>query len=237
MCGRYAASVDLATLVREFEAESLVREPLPADYNIAPTKEAYLVRQGERGPAIETARWGLVPSWAKDRTIGQRLINARAETVAEKPSFRAAFARRRCLVPADGYYEWYRPAAPATGAAKQPFYIHPRKGDEPWAMAGLYEIWRDPTNDSTYESFTIVTRPATDNLAHIHDRMPVSLAQPQFDVWLDSSTSAEELERLMSADPEVAMEAYPISTRVNSVRNNGPGLIDPIPPAGDLLFT
>ncbi|MFM1918092.1 MAG: hypothetical protein RJB01_1607 [Actinomycetota bacterium] len=237
MCGRYASSVDLATLVREFEAESLVSQPLTVDYNVAPTKEAYLVHQGEHGAEIEVARWGLVPSWAKDRTIGQRLINARSETVAEKPSFRAAFARRRCLVPADGYYEWYRPTIRAKGAAKQPFFIRPQQRDEPWAMAGIYEFWRDPTDDSSYESFAIITRPASDNLTHIHDRMPVTLSKAQFDVWLESSTSPEELMSLMANEPRVAMEAYPISTKVNSVRNNGPDLIAPIPPAGDLLFT
>lgn len=236
MCGRYAASVDLATLVREFEAKSLVSEPLAADYNVAPTKEAYLVRQGEDRAEIDVARWGLVPSWAKDRTIGQRLINARSETIAEKPSFRAAFARHRCLLPADGYYEWYRPSAQVKGAAKQPFFIHPRQTDEPWAMAGIYEIWRDLADGSTYESFAVVTRPAIETLAHIHDRMPVTLAKPQFDVWLEASTAREELEHLMVAQPQVAMEAYPITTRVNSVRNNGPDLIAPLPPAGDLLF-
>ena len=234
MCGRYAASLDLATLVREFDAESRVSEPLAADYNVAPTKEAYLVRQGERGADVEVARWGLVPSWAKDRTIGQRLINARSETVAEKPSFRAAFARRRCLIPANGYYEWYRPAK---DGAKQPFYIHPRAGDEPWAMAGFYEIWRDPTDDSPYESFTIVTRAATDSLAYIHDRMPVVLAKSQFAVWLEPTTPTEELAHLMAVEPQVTMEAYPISTRVNSVRNIGPELVTPIPPAEDSLFT
>lgn len=237
MCGRYAASVDLATLVREFKAESLVSQPLPADYNVAPTKEAYLVREGEGGAEIEVARWGLVPSWAKDRTIGQRLINARSETVAERPSFRAAFARRRCLLPADGYYEWYRPTAQVKGAAKQPFFIRPQQRELPWAMAGIYEIWRDPTDDSPFESFAIITRPASENLAHIHDRMPVTLSKPQFDVWLESSTSAEELMHLMAEEPQVMLEAYPISTKVNSVRNNGPDLIAPIPPAGDLLFT
>lgn len=234
MCGRYAASVDLATLMREFNAESRVSEPLAADYNIAPTKEAYLVRQGERGPEIEVARWGLVPSWAKDRTIGQRLINARSETVAEKPSFRSAFARRRCLIPADGYYEWYRPAK---GGVKQPFYIHPSTENEPWAMAGLYELWRDPMDDSPHESFTIVTRAATENLTRIHDRMPVVLSAQQFQVWLEPTTPADELLHVMATEPEVAMEAYPISTRVNSARNYGPDLIEPVPPAGDHLFT
>ena len=165
MCGRYASAKDPEALVEEFEVEeSLVEAPLPSDYNVAPTKTVYAVmsrRPGEAEEADEPAplqrqlrlvKWGLVPSWAKDPSIGSRMINARSETLADKPAFRKAFGKRRCLLPADGYYEWYSPqsvGAPATAKGKpkkQPFYVH-RSDERSLAMAGLYEWWRDKERD------------------------------------------------------------------------------------------
>jgi putative SOS response-associated peptidase YedK len=157
MCGRYASSRKPEDLIEEFEVvDPRIEKPLAPDYNVAPTKEVYAVM--ERPPSkdsdepaqrqLRTLRWGLVPSWAKDPSIGNRMINARMETVAEKPSFRRAFASRRCLLPADGYYEWY-PTQQLTKSgkpAKQPFFIRPKDGGV-LAMAGLYEVWRDPTRD------------------------------------------------------------------------------------------
>src|SRR6476619_5096859 len=207
MCGRYASSRRPEDLVEEFEIqESRVATPLAADYNVAPTKEVYAVV--ERPPSSESAeppqrqlrvlRWGLVPSWAKDPAIGNRMINARMETVAEKPAFRRAFAKRRCLLPADGYFEWY-PTHQLTKSGKprkQPFFIRPADGGV-LAMAGLYEIWRDPTrDDDDPERFrwtcTVLTTAAEDSLGHIHDRMPLLVERERYAAWLDPTVSGKD---------------------------------------------
>ena len=262
MCGRYASSRRPEDLVEEFEIEqSEVRESLVADYNVAPTKEVYAVlsrppsKEKER-PAqrqLRVVTWGLVPSWAKDPTIGNRLINARVETVAEKPAFRKAFAARRCLLPADGYYEWYVPeedeaddASGAEGGAsgkapakkkrpkKQPFFIHNPDGSV-LAMAGLYEIWRDPTKaDDDPDRFrwtcTVLTTTAEDDLGRIHDRMPLLVDRDKYAAWLDPTVSDPHLlEGLLVPAAPGRLEAYPVSTLVNNVKNNGPELVDPLP--------
>ncbi|MBM3669219.1 MAG: SOS response-associated peptidase [Actinobacteria bacterium] len=220
MCGRYAASMDVATLVHEFGVGPVDVE-LPPRYNIAPTTENYIITGDGAKRSLEIARWGLVPSWAKDISIGNRMINARAETVATKPSFRRAYAHTRCLVPADGYYEWYRPAQ----GPKQPFFIH---GEGTWAMAGLHEMWR-PTDAPVVHSFTILTMAASSSLASIHDRMPVTVDPDSFDVWLDPESPKDEVDACLRPERQVTMHAYPVSTAVNSVRNQGPHLIDPLP--------
>lgn len=221
MCGRYAASKDVATLVREFQISTANVVQLPVNYNIPPTTENYIITGDSSTRTLEVARWGLIPSWAKDMSIGGRMINARAETVATKPSFRRAFARTRCLVPADGYFEWYRPEQ----GAKQPFFIH---GSGVWALAGLHETWQ-PGNAPPVHSFTILTMAASPDLAKIHDRMPVTLNPVDFDVWLDPASPMAEVESCLLPEHQVTMQAYPVSTAVNSVRNNGPRLIDPLP--------
>ncbi len=253
MCGRYASSRRPEDLIEEFEVvENRIATPLEADYNVAPTKEVYAVlerpaRKADESTAQETAeepahrqlrvlRWGLVPSWAKDPSIGNRMINARMETVAEKPAFRRAFAARRCLLPADGYYEWY-PTSELTAAGrprKQPFFIRPRDHGT-LAMAGLYEIWRDPTRaEDDPERFrwtcTVLTATAEDSLGHIHDRMPMMVERERWGPWLDPSPKSPEtlLELLEPASPG-NLEAYPVSTLVSNVRNNGPELVEPIP--------
>src|SRR3954470_7495997 len=266
MCGRYASSRRPENLVEEFEIDKVeVKESLAPDYNVAPTKQVYAVVQ--RPPArptdeseasdgsgasaaserqLRTLRWGLVPFWAKDPSIGNKLINARMETVHEKPAFRRAFAARRCLLPADGYFEWY-PTEQRTKAGKplkQPFFIHPADGGV-MAMAGLYEIWRDPTRDEDDpERFvwtcTVLTTSAEDAVGHIHDRMPLLVEPERYADWLDpgygaagADGAADPGERrdptglLVPAAPG-RLEAYPVSTAVNSVRNNGPELVDPL---------
>ena len=244
MCGRYASSRRPEDLVEEFEIDKAeVKETLAPDYNVAPTKEVYAVL--ERPPSKEkhlparrqlrVLSWGLVPSWAKDPSIGNRMINARMETVTEKPAYRKAFAARRCLLPADGYYEWY-PTEQKTKAGKplkQPFFIHPADGSV-MAMAGLYEIWRDPTRDEDDPhrfrwTCTVLTTSAEDDLGHIHDRMPLLVEKDRYAAWLDPAVSSRDdlLSLLVPAAPG-RLEAYPVSTEVNNVKNNGADLLEPL---------
>jgi putative SOS response-associated peptidase YedK len=247
MCGRYASSRRPQDLAEEFEIdESVVKEtvtePLAPDYNVAPTKEVYAVvtrpPKGEDEPArqLRVLRWGLVPFWAKDPAIGNRMINARMETVTEKPAFRQAFAKRRCLLPADGYYEWYstEQRTKAGKPVKQPFFIRPREGSV-MAMAGLYEIWRDPTRDDDDPqrfrwTCTVLTTTAEDAVGHIHDRMPLLVEPERYAAWLDpAQDDPETLRSLLVPAAPGRLEAYPVSTAVNNVRNNGPELLEPLP--------
>ena len=252
MCGRYASSRKPVDLAEEFEIDratvtETVTEPLAPDFNVAPTKEVYAVvtrppkDEGDTAEAtgerqLRVLRWGLVPFWAKDPSIGSRMINARMETVDEKPAFRRAFAKRRCLIPADGYYEWY-PTEQKTKAGKpvkQPFFIHPKDGSV-LAMAGLYEIWRDPTRDDDDPqrfrwTCTVLTTSAEDSLGHIHDRMPLLVERERYAAWLDPARSdPDDLRGLLVPAAPGRLEAYPVSTEVNSVRNNGPELVEPLP--------
>jgi putative SOS response-associated peptidase YedK len=242
MCGRYASSRRPEDLVEEFEIDKVeVTESLQPDYNVAPTKQVYAVV--ERAPQEETAaerqlrtlRWGLVPFWAKDPSVGSRMINARMETVHEKPAYRRAFATRRCLLPADGYFEWY-PTEQRTKAGKpvkQPFFIHPADGGV-LAMAGLYEIWRDKTRDDDDPSrflwtCTVLTTKAEDSVGHIHDRMPLLVEPDRYGAWLDPDRAeVEDLKRLLVPAAPGRLDAYPVTTQVNNVRNNGPELLDPL---------
>lgn len=223
-----------------------VAQPLPADYNVAPTKEVYAVldrpprtQDGAEHPPSRQLRvlsWGLVPSWAKDRSVASRMINARSESAAEKPAFRKAYRTRRCLLPADGYYEWYATSATDRRGrpVKQPYFIHPR-GEGSLAMAGLFEIWRDPTlpdNDPARFRWTcaVLTTTATDDLGHIHDRMPMTVRHQDRDAWLDPRISDPTVvSGLLVPAGEVGLEAHPVARTVNDVRNNGPHLVDPIP--------
>jgi putative SOS response-associated peptidase YedK len=248
MCGRYASSRRPEDLVEEFEIDKVeVKETLQPDYNVAPTKQVYAVLERAARPddedphepaqrQLRTLRWGLVPFWAKDPAIGSRMINARMETVHEKPAYRRAFSSRRCLLPADGYFEWY-PTEQRTKAGKpvkQPFFIHPADGGV-LAMAGLYEIWRDPTRDEDDPqrflwTCTVLTTRAEDSVGHIHDRMPLLVEPDRYAAWLDPShADVEDLTRLLVPAAPGRLEAYPVSTRVNNVRNNGPELLDALP--------
>jgi putative SOS response-associated peptidase YedK len=248
VCGRYASSRDPEEIVEEFEIHTAPPAALAPDYNVAPTKEVYAVVErpprrepgGEDEPAerqLRVVTWGLVPSWAKDPTIGSRLINARMETVAEKPAFRRAFERRRAILPADGYYEWYVPEdGPRTSAGrprKQPYFIRPRDGSI-LAMAGLYELWRDPTKADDDPNrwrwtCTVITTDAEDELGRIHDRMPLMLTPDRYDAWLDPENHDRDalLGLLRPATPGL-LEAYPVSTLVSNVANNGPELVEPL---------
>ncbi|MFE6510031.1 SOS response-associated peptidase [Nocardioides sp. NPDC057767] len=251
MCGRYASSRQPDELAEEFEIDELrLQEPLTESYNVAPTDQVYAVL--ERPPHEENAtserqlrsvRWGLVPSWAKDVKIGNRMINARMETVGEKPAYRRAFAKRRCLLPADGYFEWYATEAvdaprTASGSAsakgkprKQPYFITPKDGGV-LAMAGLYELWPDPAKAEDDPSrwlwsCTVITTEAEDSLGRIHDRMPLMVERERWDQWLDP-TRPGDVDLLTPAAPG-RLEAYPVSTLVSNVRNNGHELIEPLP--------
>jgi putative SOS response-associated peptidase YedK len=248
MCGRYATTKSAAELVDEFDVMAPPEEELAPDYNVAPTKQVYAVlertpRGADAGAPVErslrSVRWGLVPSWAKDPSIGSRLINARVETVDQKPSFKRAFAQRRCVLPADGYYEWYLPDSPDAPRGKngkpvkQPYFIHSADGGS-LAMAGLYEFWRDESRDSGdplawLVTATVITTTATDDLGHIHDRSPMLVPREHLDRWLDPAVTepAGLADLLVPAAPGV-LEAYPVSTEVNSVGNNGPTLIEPL---------
>jgi putative SOS response-associated peptidase YedK len=256
MCGRYASARKRIELLEEFSVQrDMVAESLAPDYNVAPTKPVYAVlSRGEpaqddgpggdadgqasaglsaNGTAAErqlrVVRWGLVPFWAKDIKIGSRMINARAETVSEKPAFRRAFAMRRCLLPADGYYEWQpQPVGP-----KQPIYITRRDGSS-LAFAGLYELWRDATlpagdQDAWLWTATIITTSAPDELGMIHDRMPMIIDPGSWADWLDPANSdVADLRSLLTPAAVSGLTTYPVSTEVNSVRNNGPRLIEPV---------
>ena len=264
MCGRYASSREPEEIVEEFEIHTALPPRIEADYNVAPTKQVYAVverppRKDEPdAPELPAERqlrvvtWGLVPSWAKDPKIGSRMINARMETVAEKPAFRRAFERRRAILPADGYYEWYEPEGDsplgrtkAGKPRKQPFFIRPRDGSM-LAMAGLYELWRDPTKADDDPArwlwtCTVITTEAEDDLGRIHDRMPLMLTPDRYDAWLDPANhDRDQLLGLLQPAAPGLLEAYPVSTLVSRVDNNGPELVEPLPlddrhdlPAGD----
>ena len=247
MCGRYAASRRPEDLVEEFEVAAPPDAVLPPSYNIAPTDPVYAVlerapRDDPGAPALRqlrTLRWGLVPSWAKDPSIASTMINARIETVAEKPAFRKAFAQRRCLLPADGYFEWYGEQR----GRKQPFFIRPRDG-RVLAMAGLYEFWRDPSRpaDEPQEwltTCTVITTKAIDDVGRIHDRMPMFVERDCYSPWLDPGVKdAEYLQSLLVPAAPGRLMASPVSTDVGNVRNDGPHLVEPLPvevlePEGD----
>jgi putative SOS response-associated peptidase YedK len=249
VCGRYASSRKPEDLVEEFEVDRVtVSTALEPDYNVAPTKPVYAVldrvpRDLPGAPAerrLASVSWGLVPSWAKDPSIGSRLINARVETLGDKPAFRRAFAKRRCLLPADGYYEWYVTEQLGSNGKprKQPFYLAPQDGGI-LAMAGLYEIWRNPAvgeddPDGFLWSAAVVTTTAEDELGHIHDRMPMLVERAGYDAWLDTSTtSPQDLRDVLVPASPGRLRAFPVSTAVNNVRNNGPELVEPLAVEGE----
>lgn len=227
MCGRFVAAASTEELVSTFAVAEVV-EAVPPTWNAAPTtKVAAVVERIVEGDTVRrlvAPRWGLVPSWSKDARSAARLINARVETVAEKPSFRRAFAARRCLIPATGYYEWAPPTAGSGSRAKQPFFLRPASG-EIFAMAGLFEFWRDPAGE-WLATCAIITTDAAADIAHIHDRMPAAVPAGSWDDWLDPAvTDPHTALALLDLDHPMSMTAKPVSTRVNSVRNDGPELI------------
>jgi putative SOS response-associated peptidase YedK len=221
MCGRYTLAESPRKLAKRFDVPQTPDLPFDGErYNIAPTQQLPIIRSIDNKRDMILARWGLIPSWAKDIKVGNRLINARADTVASKPSFRAAFKARRCLVPADGFYEWHK-----TEDGKQPYYIR-LKEREPFAFAGLWERWR-PEEGDLVESYTVITTDANELMTTIHNRMPVILAPEDYAIWLKSDASSDVLLHLLKPFPTDPMEAYPVSTLVNNPRNQGSKLIEP----------
>lgn len=265
MCGRYAASRRPEDLVEEFEVEAVTGEgpgadPVAegawsADYNVAPTKRAPVVlerrprpdseddSEGQQPPREHPVRWlrlltwGLVPSWAKERSIGNRMINARADSLLDKPAFKRAALSRRCLVPADGWYEWQKSPTETDAKGKprkQPFFMHPVAGEE-IAFAGIYEFWRDrdmhgDDPNAWLTTFAIVTVDAIPGLDVVHDRMPLALTRDRWGAWLDPDLDEPDgVRALLVPPPPGLIQAVPVSTRVNAVSNNGPELVEPVP--------
>lgn len=219
MCGRFTLATSGTQLAAQFALTEVPQ--LAPRYNIAPTQSVAAVRAAANGRELALLRWGFVPVWAKDPSIGARMINARAETAAEKPSFRTALRQRRCLIPADGFYEWQ-----AVPGGKQPFYFHMADG-APFALAGLWERWKSPEG-APLESCTILTTEANDLLRPFHDRMPVIIAPEEYARWLDPALrDPEAVHDLLSPYDSDLMAAHPVSREVNRVANDGPQLIAP----------
>lgn len=229
MCGRYTLTSPGEVVAEQFDL-SAVPEMLPR-YNLAPTQEAAVVRVAAPGGprALDVLRWGLIPAWAKDPAIGNRMINARAESAGEKPAYRDSFRRRRCLVPADGFYEWKRQAASKT---KQPYLIR-RSDRRPFAFAGLWSSWRSHEHPTPVETFTILTTEPNDLMRPLHDRMPVILDHSSYAAWLDpANQDTAALQALLVPAPADGWEAVPVSTRVNSPAHDAPDCIEPLAAPG-----
>lgn len=237
MCGRYVSSSTPDEIADYFDAEERPEQALDPSWNVAPTDDVYVVLEEDGVRRVAEHHWGLVPFWAKSPAIGSKMINARADGLATKGAFKDSFARKRCIVPADGFYEWQ--AVPGH-KVKQPYLITRRTG-EPLAFAGLWSSWRPPSSDGSerLRSTTIITTTPNDLMATLHDRMPVILPASAWAEWLDPDNhDVEDLARLLVPAPEDVLTLRPVSTEVNSVRNQGPHLIDPVePPAvqGSLL--
>ena len=238
MCGRFASTTPPDQLAKYFGAaapEQLL-DGDRANYNVAPTQGVYTVFEDGGVRRLDTFHWGLVPFWAKDPKIGGRMINARAETIAEKNSYKRPFARRRCLIPADGFYEWKKVEGQKK---KQPMYMS-RVDGEPFAFAGLWEVWKDKNHsDEDGEplellSCTIITGEPNEKVAEVHDRMPVMLPPDTWDEWLDRDNhDTDSLQGLLVPAPARLIQLHPVSSDVNNVHNNGPELIEAADPVSD----
>ena len=224
MCGRYASSRSAHDLASHFDVEEPVEQVLAPSWNVAPTAPIYGVLQRGEVRSLQVLRWGLVPSWSTDVKGAARLINARRETVQTKPAFRAAYARRRCLLPADGYYEWQ-----VDGGRKQPYYLTSRDGS-PLAMAGLFEVWSPPDGEPLWTA-TILTTAAADELGHVHDRTPLLVFPQDWSRWLDQ-TLADPGEGLLVPGTPGVLDAWAVGPAVGNVRVNGPELVAPLAPEG-----
>jgi putative SOS response-associated peptidase YedK len=216
VCGRFALFASPAELADRFHVEAA---DLEARYNVAPTQPVAVVRAIPGGRALALLRWGLIPAWATDPGIGNRLLNARAETVADKPAFRSAFRQRRCLIPASGFYEWQQ-----AGRRKQPYFLRPRDG-RPFAFAGLWERWNGP--GGAVESCTVLTTQANELMRPLHERMPVILEPGSDGLWLDPLTPADVLRGLLVPYPSERMAACPVGPWVGDPRHEGPRCLEP----------
>ncbi len=221
MCGRFTLRTP-ANIVKDMFG----LEPLPElrpRYNIAPTQPIAVVRSEDAERRLHMLRWGLIPWWAKDVSIGNRLINARAETVATKPAYRESFEQRRCLIPADGFYEWQR----LGNGRKQPFHVDLSTGD-PFAFAGVWDRWRDPVSDAVTESCALITIEANSVVAPIHHRMPVMLPPSSFAAWLEPDAQPEGLQEMLRPIAGERVRATPVSVLVNRPENDDPRCLDPV---------
>ncbi len=243
MCGRFVSSSPPDELARYFDVDQVSETVLDPSFNVSPTNDVYVVVETGGVRRLDAFHWGLIPFWAKDRKVGQKMINARAETLAEKSAYKRPFQRRRCIIPADGFFEWKKVPGQK---AKQPMFIH-RNDGEPMAFAGLWEVWRPPapaeagadsaaaaTDESTWvRSCTIVTGEPNEVVAPIHDRMPVQLPPSAWGTWLSGDVDdLEVLGQLLVPAPASLLAAHPVSLRVNDVRNKDSALIEPFDPDG-----
>lgn len=227
MCGRFVRTSSPEDLARFFDAVILGERVLATDHNVAPSTDIWVVVEDRERRCLTPMHWGLVPPWAKDPKIGNRMINARAETVAVKNSFRRAYRNRRCLIPVDGFYEWK--TVPGQ-KRKQPYFIHDPTG-APYAFAGLWERWRDPQRDIGEElrSATMITVDSNEPMSAVHHRMPVILEPDDWDLWLaDGVDDPEILDPLLVPSSPERIAMHPVGPEVGNVRNNGPGLIEPV---------
>ncbi|HUI47104.1 MAG TPA: SOS response-associated peptidase [Acidimicrobiia bacterium] len=229
MCGRYVSVSSPTILAERFHVEEVRAKPADPNYNVTPRAEVPVVADSRGRRVLDVVRWGLVPSWAKDQSIGDRMINARAERIQTSNAFKRAFERRRCIVPADGFYEWQ----PIEGRKqKQPWFIR-RRDCEPLAFAGLWEIWHDRSlgdDAPRIRSCTIITTEPNEVMRPIHDRMPVILPESAWDTWLDAENrNVESLARLLVPLPSEELELWPVTTLVNKPAENGPELLERAP--------
>src|SRR5215203_308454 len=224
MCGRYTLRTPVDPLVEAFEIDEYPSSLIP-NYNVAPTQEVAAVVEEDEKRKLEMFHWGLIPSWASDPAIGNRMINARAESLSEKAAFREALERRRCLILADGYYEWT-----GTGKSKRPMFFHLR-GNEPFAMAGLWERW--DKGDAPLETCTVVTTDANELTAKYHPRMPVLLTGDSSAKWLDRSTSTNSALSLLRSYEGVDLECYEVSKLVNNASFDSPACMEPASESSD----
>ena len=229
MCGRFVAASPPADIAAYFGA-TLPDTELPPNFNVAPTSDVYAVIGTPNGPAIRVFHWGLIPSWAKERKGASKMINARAETITEKSMFAKLFSTRRCIIPADGFYEWMTldPVIGAKKPGKQPYFIS-RLDGEVLAMAGIWTSWRDPAGapGERLHSTSVITTIANETMQPLHDRMPVLLPVSAWKTWLDpAQTNADDLQRFLTPAPKELLTVYPVSTDVNSVRNGGPKMVE-----------
>jgi putative SOS response-associated peptidase YedK len=222
MCGRFVGFRSLDELKGFFPIDKAACEAI-ANYNVTPSQEILAIAKYEGENWLVKFHWGLVPFWAKDISIGNKMINARSESIAEKPSFRSAFKKRRCLIPADGFYEWK-----GEKGRKQPMFIT-LPDQKPFAFAGLWETWNKDDQDSIYKSCTIITTQASESIRDIHHRMPVILKPPAYESWLDpGNQNVVELGKILKNDIITELVSYPVSKHVNSTRNNDPSCIESI---------
>ena len=226
MCGRFSSSTQLSFLLERFRAEPSGVEDHRPSWNVAPASDILVVVAGKDGARqLRELRWGLVPRWAKDPKSGNRMINMRAETVREKPTWQRTLAQKRCIIPIDGFYEWQDQGK---GRRKQPFYIAARD-EQPLALAGLWATWRDPDSDDELWSCTILTTTANKLMRSVHHRMPVILLPESWDAWLDpDNRDVEQLAALLEPAPEDLLMLWPVDPAVGNVRNNRPELLEPL---------